>query len=144
MIKYADNKKQILVENFNEYKNNGGEEPATLKGYVEREADNDSGFFRWLFDNENLSDFGFNLSKEQKQEYKDFLDSLSDVSLQAPKPLETLAAFSEDKTSLYFHEFELKENGYDMLDITEAYPEYDFVEREADGRLVFHLNEENK
>ena len=76
MIKNADNKKQILVEQFNEYKFNGGEEPATLRGYVEREADNDPGFFRWLFDNGDLSDFGFNLSKEQKQEYKEFINKL--------------------------------------------------------------------
>lgn len=87
MIKNIDNNKQILNEHFNEYKNNVGEEPASL---------------------------------------------------------ESLATFSEDNTSLYFHEFELDANGYDMLDITEEYPEYDFVEREADGRLVFHLNEGNK
>ncbi len=43
---------------------------------------------------------------------------------------------------LYFKEKDLERNGYDMLDITEAYPEYDFVERESDGRLVFHLNDE--
>ena len=142
-MKDVENKKQILVELFNEYKFNGGEEPATLRGYVEREADNDPNFFSWLFDNGDIEGYA-DLTDEQKQEYKDFLDSLPDVSSQYPEPLETLAAFSEDKTSLYFHEFELKENGYDMLDITEAYPEYDFVEREADGRLVFQLNEENK
>lgn len=38
-MKDIENKKQILVEHFNEYKFNGGEEPATLRGYVEREAD---------------------------------------------------------------------------------------------------------
>ena len=92
-----------------------------------------------MFDNGDIERYA-DLADEQKQEYKDLLDSLPDVSSQDPEPLETLAAFSEDKTSLYFHEFELKENGYDMLDITEAYPEYDFVEREADGRLVFQLN----
>ena len=59
-------------------------------------------------------------------------------------PLEDLASFSEDETSLYFKEKELEENGFDMLDVAEAYPEYDFVERESDGRLVFHLSEENK
>lgn len=139
MIKDADNKKQILVELFNEYKFNGGEEPATLRGYVEREADNDPNFFGWLFDNGNIERYA-DLADEQKQEYKDFLDSLSDEDSQEPASLESLAAFNEDKTSLYFHEFELEANGYDMLDITEAYPEYDFVEREADGRLVFQLN----
>ena len=142
-MKDVENKKQILVELFNEYKFNGGEEPATLRGYVEREADNDPNFFSWLFDNGDIEGYA-DLTDEQKQEYKDFLDSLPDEEVQEPESLESLAAFSEDKTSLYFHEFELEANGYDMLDITEAYPEYDFVEREADGRLVFHLNEENK
>ena len=143
MIKNIDNKKQILNGLFNEYKFNGGEEPATLRGYVEREADNDPNFFGWLFDNGDIESYA-DLTDEQKQEYKDFLGNLHDEEVQEPESLESLAAFSEDNTSLYFHEFELEANGYDMLDITEAYPEYDFVEREADGRLVFHLNEENK
>lgn len=143
MIKSIEYKKQVLVELFNEYKFNGGEEPATLKGYVEREADNDPNFFGWLFDNGDIESYA-DLADEQKQEYKDFLDNLHDEDSQEPVSLESLTAFSEDKTSLYFHEFELEANGYDMLDVTEAYPEYDFVEREADGRLVFRLNEENK
>ena len=142
-MKDVENKKQILVELFNEYKFNGGEEPATLKGYVERVADNDPNFFGWLFDNGDIESYA-DLTNEQKQKYKDFLGNLYDEEVQEPESLESLAAFSEDNTSLYFHEFELEANGYDMLDITEAFPEYDFVEREADGRLVFHLNEENK
>lgn len=136
MIKNKENKEQVLVENFSAY---NGEEPATLKGYVEREADNDPNFFGWLFDNGDIESYA-DLTDEQKQEYKDFLDNLSDEDSQEPASLESLAAFSEDNTSLYFHEFELETNGYDMLDITEEYPEYDFVGREADGRLVFHLN----
>ena len=51
-----------------------------------------------------------------------------------------LASFSDDKTSLYFNERDLCENDFDMLDIAESFPEYDFVERESNGRLVFHLN----
>lgn len=51
-----------------------------------------------------------------------------------------LASFSDDKSSLYFNERDLDKYDFDMLDITEAYPEYDFVERESDGRLIFHLN----
>ena len=92
-----------------------------------------------MFDNGNIEGYA-DLTDEQKQEYKDFLDNLHDEEVQEPESLESLAAFSEDKTSLYFYEFELEANGYDMLDITEEYPEYDFVGREADGRLVFHLN----
>lgn len=140
MIKYTENKKQVLVENFSAY---NGEEPATLRGYVEREADNDPNFFCWLFDDGNIESYS-DLTDEQKQEYKDFVDSLSDASLSDQSQLEELAVFNEDETSLYFKEKDLERNGYDMLDITEAYPEYDFVERESDGRLVFHLNEENK
>ena len=75
MIKYADNKKQILVEHFNEYKFNGGEEPATLRGYVEREAENDPGFFGWLFDDGNLEGY-YDLSEEQMQEYNQFINNL--------------------------------------------------------------------
>lgn len=138
MIKNKENKKQVLVENFSAY---NGEEPATLRGYVEREADNDPNFFGWLFDDGNIESYS-DLTDEQKQEYKDFVDSLSDASLSDQSPLEELAVFNEDETSLYFKEKDLERNGYDMLDITEAYPEYDFVERESDGRLVFHLNEE--
>lgn len=138
MIKYTENKKQVLVENFSAY---NGEEPATLRGYVEREADNDPNFFGWLFDDGNIESYS-DLTDEQKQEYKDFVDSLSDASLSDQSQLEELAVFNEDETSLYFKEKDLEINGYDMLDITEAYPEYDFVERESDGRLVFHLNDE--
>lgn len=133
-------KKAQMVENFNLY---NSEEPETLRGYVEREADNDPNFFGWLFDNGDIESYA-DLADEQKQEYKEFLDSLSDASSSDPEPLEALAAFSEDETSLYFKEKDLEENGFDVSDIAEAYPEYDFVERESDGRLVFHLNEENK
>ena len=66
MITYIENKKQILVWSFNEYKFNGGEEPATLRGYVEREADNDPNFFAWLFDNGDIESYA-NLTNEQKQ-----------------------------------------------------------------------------
>ena len=51
-----------------------------------------------------------------------------------------LASFNSDESSLYFNECDLVDNGFDMLDITESFPEYDFVERESDGRLVFHLH----
>lgn len=76
MIKYIENKKQVLVELFNEYKFNGGEDFETLRGYVECGSDNDPGFFRWLFDDCDISDFGFNLSDEQKQDYEEFLNKL--------------------------------------------------------------------
>lgn len=48
-----DYKEQILRENYDEYVNNGGE-GLTFREYVEREAENDPNFFRWLFDDGNL------------------------------------------------------------------------------------------
>lgn len=72
MIKNKENKKQVLVENFSAY---NGEEPATLKGYVEREADNDPNFFSWLFDNGDIESSA-DLTDEQKQEYKEFINKL--------------------------------------------------------------------
>ena len=70
MIK--ENKKLQLEENFNLYE---GEEPATLKGYVEREADNDPNFFGWLFDNGNIEGYA-DLTDEQKEDYKEFINNL--------------------------------------------------------------------
>lgn len=143
MIKCTDDKKLILMENFNKYKFNGGEEPATLKKYVMRESENDPNFFGWLFDDGDIEGY-YDLTDGQKQEYKEFLDSLSDASQSDQSPLEELASFNEDETSLYFKEKDLKKNGVDVSDITEIYPKYCFVEREADGRLIFHLDKENE
>ncbi len=72
MIKNKENKKQVLVENFSAY---NGEEPATLKGYVEREADNDPNFFSWLFDNGDIESYA-DLTDEQKEDYKEFINNL--------------------------------------------------------------------
>ncbi len=75
MIKNTDNKKQVLVERFNEYKFNGGEEPATLKGYVERAAENDPYFFGWMFDDGYIESYS-DLTEEQMQEYNQFINNL--------------------------------------------------------------------
>ena len=72
MIKNKENKIQVLVENFSAY---NGEEPATLRGYVEREADNDPNFFGWLFDNGNIEGYT-DLTDEQKEDYKEFINNL--------------------------------------------------------------------
>lgn len=67
-----DYKKQQMVELFNTYE---GEEPSTLKEYVEREAANDPRFFSWLFDDDEMDDFP-RLSEEQEQEYREYIESL--------------------------------------------------------------------
>ena len=46
-------KKQILIENYNQ----GDNEGQNFKEWVETEAQNDPGFFRWLFEDDELGDF---------------------------------------------------------------------------------------
>lgn len=74
-MKKRDYKEQILRKNYDEYVNNGGE-GLTFREYVEREAENDPNFFRWLFDDGNLGDFDHGLSEEQVEEYNEFIEEL--------------------------------------------------------------------
>ena len=74
-MKNRDYKEQILRENYDEYVNNGGE-GLTFREYVEREAENDPNFFRWLFDDGGLGDFDSGLSEEQMTEYNEFIENL--------------------------------------------------------------------
>lgn len=48
----------------------------TLREYVERQAESDPNFFRWLFDDGELGDFDYGLSDEQREEYREFLEEL--------------------------------------------------------------------
>lgn len=51
-------KKKTLQENWQQYMASCGDDCImSLAEYVRREAENDPGFFRWLFDNESLTDF---------------------------------------------------------------------------------------
>ena len=74
-MKNRDYKEQILRENYDEYVNNGGG-GLTFREYVEREAENDPNFFRWLFDDRGLGDFDYGLSEEQMTEYNEFIENL--------------------------------------------------------------------
>ena len=67
------NKLQVLKESYTDYLRSGKDYNSNLREYVETKADSDPGFFRWLFNNDNLDDFA-NLTEEQKEEYDDFLD----------------------------------------------------------------------
>lgn len=51
------NATQILKENYQEYVNACPETPVDFATWVELESESDPGFFRFLFDNENLNDF---------------------------------------------------------------------------------------
>ena len=66
---------KALKENYADYCRNGNpDDSTTLRGYIEGQADNFPGFFRWLFNNDDIEDFGTNLTDEQKEEYNKFLN----------------------------------------------------------------------
>lgn len=66
-------KKQILLENYNEYKRIGeGEESIPFKDYVESEAQNDPCFWGWLFDD------GYIEECPNEEIFKSFLNELSE------------------------------------------------------------------
>lgn len=69
---------QVLQENYDDYRKNGDpSDTTTLREYVENCADAEDGFFRWLFnaDEGKIGPFGCDLTDEQKEEYKDFLEN---------------------------------------------------------------------
>lgn len=78
MIKNSINKEyalQVLQENYENYRKNGDPaDPTTLREYVEAQSESDPNFFRWLFNSVDIDDFT-DLTDDQKEEYKDFLDS---------------------------------------------------------------------
>lgn len=67
----------MLKENYDNYRRNGEpDDSTTLREYIEASAESEPGFFRWLFNNDDLDDFA-DLTDEQKEEYQNFLDELS-------------------------------------------------------------------
>ena len=66
-----DYKIHVLTENHMNYSDD-----ITLREYVERQAESDPNFFRWLFDDGELGDFDYGLSDEQREEYREFREEL--------------------------------------------------------------------
>lgn len=84
-MKNLENKLQILNERLSEANqvledsansNNLESQNYTLREYVEAEAESDPSFFRFLFSEDFDNDFDTDLSDEQREEYKEFLNSL--------------------------------------------------------------------
>ena len=82
-----DNAEQLLMENMiyangQIQVNNMGKKPEDrkaffkLKSYVENEAKASPNFFRWLFNDYDITFYGTSLSKEQKEEYQTWLHDL--------------------------------------------------------------------
>ena len=65
---------QIEVEFM--MKDNGKYELFRLGTYVEHEAKSNPGFFRWLFDDFDITLWGDNLTKDQIEEYEIWLHGL--------------------------------------------------------------------
>lgn len=74
-MKNKDYKRSVMVEHYSEYCIYG-ETGITLREYVEREAENDPAFFKWLFDDGDINDFGTNLPEDKKAEYQEWLEEL--------------------------------------------------------------------
>ena len=70
MIKYY--KKQQLHKNWGQYNFQHPGSEVTFAHYICNEANNNPGFFRWLFDNENLLDF----ESGDETEWKSYVKSV--------------------------------------------------------------------
>jgi len=66
-MKNREHKLQILNENRGE---------TGLREYAELTAQSDPHFFRWLFDEELKDDFNSSITDDQREEFKQFIDTL--------------------------------------------------------------------
>ena len=71
-----ENYKQFLIEFRKEYPN-PDEVPFNFGEWAELESESDYNFFRWLFNDETIGDFGIDLPDDEWQIAKDFFDSLN-------------------------------------------------------------------
>ncbi|WP_036790480.1 hypothetical protein [Porphyromonas canoris] len=72
------NKIKILKENYEKQTNT---HEVSLKEYIELEAQSDSNFFRFLFDEDFEQDFDTSLTDEQKEKYERFLNKIQDYNI---------------------------------------------------------------
>lgn len=66
-MKNLENKLQVLNENRGDVE---------LREYVEMSAESDPNFFRWLFGEDLDNDFDSSMTSKQKEEYKEWLETL--------------------------------------------------------------------
>lgn len=71
-MKNIDNKIATIKENFSQV-----EGSITIREYVENERSADPGFMRYLLDNEDISDFGVNMTDKEEGEWQMFLNMIS-------------------------------------------------------------------
>ena len=81
MKKVAAYAEQVLNENYRRSvskweETNPEYEPYTISEWCELESESDPDFYRWLFNDPDVNDFGSNLTDEEKQIATDFFNSL--------------------------------------------------------------------
>jgi hypothetical protein len=81
MKKVANYAEQVLNENYSSFvsrwnEQNPNDEPYTIAEWCEIQAENDPDFYRWLFSDHDISDFGSDLSTEDLKVAADFFEIL--------------------------------------------------------------------
>ena len=81
MKKVAAYAEQVLNENYRRSvseleETNPEYEPYTISEWYELESESDPDFYRWLFNDPDVNDFGSNLTDEEKQIATNFFNSL--------------------------------------------------------------------
>ena len=76
------NAEQVLIENYEQFLINFKKEypedvELNLGEWADLESESDYNFFRWLFNDETIGDFGNDLPDDEWQIAKDFFDSLN-------------------------------------------------------------------
>ena len=81
MCEIIKNAEQLLKEKYNDYVNEPNHinrflEPCSIADYCKIEAIYDYKFYRWLFADSNIEDYGKNLTHEELLKAKVLFDSL--------------------------------------------------------------------
>jgi hypothetical protein len=70
---------QALKENYrrhvSRWEEQNEEEPYSIAEWCELEAESDPDFYRWLFNSEEINDFGSNLKEDDKKVAFDFFNN---------------------------------------------------------------------
>lgn len=76
MRKIADYAEVVLREQYKGYVPRRECSPRTIEEWAINEANNDPHFYVWLFDDGSISDFGSNLSDEEREVALNFFKTL--------------------------------------------------------------------
>ena len=72
-LKIAAYAEPVLRENFEMYHQESG---YSISEYAKLEAESDPNFYRWIFNESDISDFGSDLSDEEKEIATNFIEQL--------------------------------------------------------------------